>query len=125
MNNSFNDLFNTNPKCSSTAAFILGLILIDNLNTPQQNLLGNWIILVGQTILTNASCQNNIETNIHNNTININSKEIKSIYNPIIYDIEKIKKIINELYPNNLDELNALYNATNKIKNNIEKIIKD
>lgn len=116
------DLFNINPKYSTTAAFILGLILTDNLSAPEQNMLGNWILLIGQTVLTNAGSQNLIETRIQSNNININSKEIKSIYNPIIYDINKIKEIINKLYPNNKKDLENLSKYLETIKNKIDKI---
>lgn len=116
------DLFNINPKYSTTAAFILGLILTDNLSAPEQNMLGNWILLIGQTVLTNAGSQNLIETRIQSNNININSKEIKSIYNPIIYDINKIKEIINKLYPNNKKDLENLSKYLEAIKNKIDKI---
>ena len=116
------DLFNINPKYSTTAAFILGLILTDNLSAPEQNMLGNWILLIGQTILTNAGSQNWIETRIQSNNININSKEIKSIYNPIIYDINKIKEIINKLYPNNKKDIENLSKYLEAIKNKIDKI---
>ena len=93
MNNSFSNLFNVNPTYSTTISFILGLILVDNLNTAEQNMLGNWIILLGQTILTNASSQNVIESRLQGVRYNINSKEVKSIYNPICYDIKKIREI--------------------------------
>ena len=116
------DLFNINPKYSTTAAFILGLILTDNLSAPEQNMLGNWILLIGQTVLTNAGSQNLIETRIQSNNININSKEIKSLYNPIIYDINKIKEIINKLYPNNKKDLENLSKYLETIKNKIDKI---
>lgn len=125
MNNSFNDLFNINPKLSSSVAFILGLLLVDNLNTSEQNLLGNWIILVGQTIITNASSQNLIESRIQGNKLNINSKEIKCIYNPIVYDINNIKKIINDFYPQNNIEIDTLYKIITELKEKIEKIKKD
>ena len=64
MNKGFHQLFNTNPRYSTTISFILGLLLIDNLTAPEQNMLGNWIILLGQTILTNAAAQNIIESRI-------------------------------------------------------------
>ncbi|MDD6272250.1 MAG: hypothetical protein PUA90_01870 [bacterium] len=125
MNKSFNDLFNLNPRLSTSVAFILGLILVDNLNTSEQNLVGNWIILVGQTILTNASCQNLIESRVQGTKVNINSKEIKCVYNPVMYDINKIKKIINEFYPKNNTEIDTLYKIINELKDKIEEIKKD
>ncbi|MGM9877784.1 MAG: hypothetical protein ACI33S_03950 [Bacilli bacterium] len=125
MNNSFNDLFNLNPRLSTSVAFILGLILVDNLNTSEQNLVGNWIISVGQTILTNATCQNLIESRVQGTKVNINSKEIKCAYNPVMYDINKIKKIINEFYPKNNAEIDTLYKIINELKDKIEQIKKD
>jgi len=125
MNKSFNDLFNTNPRYSTSISFILGLILIDNLNTSEQNMLGNWIILLGQTILTNASAQNVIESRIQNRIININSKETKSIYDPLIYNIDKIRDIINKVYPNNSQDINTLSKILNELQEKIDSIKKD
>ena len=122
MKDSFNDLFNTNPKVSTTAGFILGMILIDGLTAFEQNMLGNWIILVGQTVLTNASSQNLIEGRIAGHIININSKETKCIYNPLIYDIEKIRKIISELYPDNDNALNAIKKSVDSLQEQINKL---
>ena len=120
MKDSFNKLFNTNPKYSTIFAFILGIILIDDLNTNEQNMLGEWIMLIAQTIVTNANSQNIIESRIQNNSININSKEIKSIYNPFIYNIDKLKSIINSLYPDcNID---ILSDYLKNIKDKLDKI---
>ena len=120
MKDSFNKLFNTNPKYSTIFAFILGIILIDDLNTNEQNMLGEWIMLIAQTIVTNANSQNIIESRLQNNNININSKEIKSIYNPFIYNIDKLKSIVNNLYPDcNID---VLSNYLKDIKEKLDKI---
>lgn len=125
MNNAFDDLFNINPKYSTSIAFILGLILVDNLNSAEQNMLGNWIVLLGQTILTNAASQNIIESRIQGPRININSKEVKAIYNPIYYDINKIRDIIYKLYPNGNEQLNSILKSIDELKDKIEKIKKD
>ena len=88
-------------------------------------MIGNWIILLGQTILTNAASQNIIESRIQGPRININSKEVKSIYNPIYYDINKIRDIIYKLYPNSNDQLNSILKSIDELKDKIEKIKKD
>ena len=124
MNNSFNDIFNTNPRYSTSLAFILGLILVDNLNSAEQNTIGNWIILLGQTILTNAA-SHIIESRILGTRININSKEVKSIYNPFYYDINKAKDIINKLYPNNKSDLDLILKSIDELRTKIEQIKKD
>ena len=125
MKECFDELFKINPRYSTSVAFILALILVDNLNTAEQNLIGNWLIMIGQTILTNASCQNVIESKIQGVRYNINSKEIKSIYNPIFYDIDKIRKIIKQVYPNSSDDINIIYKCINELKKELDAIKKD
>ena len=125
MNKGFHQLFNTNPRYATTISFILGLLLVDNLTAPEQNMLGNWIILLGQTIITNASSQNIIESRINGPIININSKEAKSIYNPIIYDIEKIKSIIKKIYPESQNEIDTLEKMIKDLERKINELKKD
>ena len=125
MKKSFDDIFNTNPRYSTTVGFILGLVLVDNLTAPEQNMLGNWIILIGQTILTNAASQNIIESRISGGIININSKEVKCIYNPIIYDMNKIRKIIKDVYPSSNREIDVLKRAIDELNKKLDELKKD
>lgn len=125
MNKSFHEIFNTNPRLSTSISFILGLLLVDNLTAPEQNMLGNWIILLGQTILTNAASQNIIEGRIKGGIININSKEVKCLYNPPVYDIETIKRIIEQVYPSHSVDLDVLTNMVEELKSKIDEIKKD
>ncbi|MCI7332145.1 MAG: hypothetical protein MSH48_00560 [Mollicutes bacterium] len=125
MKKSFDDIFNTNPRYSTTVGFILGLVLVDNLTAPEQNMLGNWIILIGQTILTNAASQNIIESRISGGIININSKEVKCIYNPIIYDMNKIRKIIKDVYPSNNRDIDVLKRAIDELNKKLDELKKD
>ena len=122
MKENFSKIFNTNPRYSTILAFILGLVLISDLNTNEQNMLGEWLMLVSQTVVTHANSQYLIEQRLKNNNININSKEIKSIYNPLIYNIDKLKSIIDILYPNEKINLNDLSSYLNEIKTKIDKI---
>ena len=124
MNKKDNNLFNINPRYSTTAAFILGLILIDNLNSIEQNALGEWLILVGQTIIANCGFQMVIENKIKGNNININSRELKSIYNPTIYDINKTKELLKEINPNFKNDLDSIEKIINDLKNKIKNIKK-
>ena len=124
MKDNFDDLFNINPTYSTSIAFILGLLLVSDLNTPEQNMLGNWIILLGQTVLTNASAQNVIESRLQGRRYNINSKEVKSIYNPVYYDIKKIKEIIEQVYPNSNKELSIIKKSLDDLYKKIEELKK-
>lgn len=125
MNKIYNDLFNLNPKYSTSISFILGLVLINDLNAVEQNMLGNWIILLGQTILTNAASQNVIEARIKGGRININSKKVKCSYNPIMYDIETIKQIIDKVYPDHKIDLKIITDSINELKKEIDKLKED
>lgn len=125
MKHSFDDIFNTNPRYSTTVGFILGLVLVDNLTAPEQNMLGNWIILIGQTILTNAASQNIIESRISGGIININSKEVKCIYNPIVYDMNKIRKIIKDVYPSSNRDIDVLKRAIDELNKKLDELKKD
>lgn len=119
------DLFNVNPKYSTIIAFILGLVLIDDFSASEQNAIGEWLILIGQTLLTNSGLQVVIENRINNYKTNINSKELKSIYNPTIFDINKTKDILNQLYKNNTNDIDILYKAINKLQKELDKIKKE
>ena len=125
MKESYDDIFNTNPRYSTTIGFILGLVLVDSLTAPEQNMLGNWIILIGQTILTNAARQNIIESRINGGIININSKEVKCLYNPVIYDIEKIRKIIRDVYPSSNSDIDVLKKAIDEINKKLDELKKE
>ncbi len=120
--NSIKELFNTNPKYSTILANIIGIILIDNLNAYEQEMIGNWIMLIAQNIITNSTSQILIESKITGNTININSKEVKSIYNPIIYNTDKLKEIINKLYPNEYVDFDILIKIIDELKSILKKI---
>ncbi len=46
---------NINPTVFSWSAIIVGTILCEELNVLEQNAIGNWIILLGDYLLTNAA----------------------------------------------------------------------
>jgi hypothetical protein len=125
MKDNYKDLFNINPKYSATSAFILGLVLIDSLTTLEQNAVGEWFILVGQTLVTNSGFQAVIESRISGNRLNINSKEIKSLYNPFIYDIKKVKKLIKKLYPSFQSDIDSVEKILSDLQSKIKDIKKE
>lgn len=80
------------PETYSFSAYILGLILAEDLDPAEQNSLGNWFMMVGQSLCTYAAQQqllNNREDNSTNHIIS-DSKIKDSAYN--------IKKEINNLF---------------------------
>ena len=125
MKKSFNDIFNVNPKYSTTIAYIIGLLLIDELSAVEQNTLGNWLMLIAQTIVTHAASQNTIEARIKGGRINLNSNKVKSIYNPAYYNLEKAKDIIDKAFPNHSFEIDTLINAINELNDKVNELKKE
>lgn len=56
---------NFDDKSLTTLAFVIGLALIDNLSSTEQNAVGNWIMLIAQTLCTNGSYTFNKEWKSH------------------------------------------------------------
>lgn len=101
---------NTDPNLYSFIAAIVGAIVSGDFDVNELNAIGNWIILVGQYLLTFAAQQQLIEGRIENYNININSQRFKSGGSPyesgksnqnqrqeVDYILEVLKKIETEL----------------------------
>lgn len=69
---------NLNPQVFSFLAVLVGAACVGDYDVNEQNSIGNWLILVGQFILTNAAQQQLIEGRLEHKNINTNSKEHKS-----------------------------------------------
>lgn len=73
--------FSLPPKQFSLLSSLIGILLIDNLDLNQQNSLGNFIVNVGQAIMTSASQGQLLQSNTQQNDnahqqINILKKQI-------------------------------------------------
>ena len=101
------DLFTLNPKVSSAACILIGYLLMDDLTANEQNVVGNWLMLISQLLITNASAQALIERRVQGPVMNINSKEVKCAYDPIKYNIETLRNVLNEIYP---DQMKNVFN---------------
>lgn len=110
------DLFNLNPKVSTALCVLIAYLLIEDYNTSEQNAIGNWLMLIAQALITNASSQSVIERRIQKNKLNINSKKVKEVYSPLLYNIEYTREIIKEVSPE------MLSNAINSIKSKLDDI---
>lgn len=54
-------IYSLPPKTFTLVSVLLGFVLIDDLPADKQNSLGNFIILVGQVIATNATQQSYVD----------------------------------------------------------------
>ena len=59
INNNSDIIYDSNDreraKLLTLTAFLIGYALIDNLNSVEQNSVGNFFVLIGQTLVTNSS----------------------------------------------------------------------
>ena len=84
---------NFDDKSLTTLAFVIGLALIDNFSSTEQNAVGNWIMLIAQTLCTNGSYTFNKEWKSHINDSNT----------PFTKDtLEKVGDIINNTIRKNM-----------------------
>lgn len=84
-----------NSTVFTISAFTIGLLLCDELTPAEQNSLGNWFMLVGQALCTNAS-QQQVINNKNNNSNQSNSHIIND--NDIKDSAKNIKKEINNIF---------------------------
>ena len=83
---------NVPPKLFSLSAVVVGYILIDDMTANEQNAVGNWIMLIAQTLCTNGSYTFNKEWKGHINNSNT----------PVTKDtLEKVGDIINNTIKKN------------------------
>ena len=88
---------NTTPELFSLSAVIVGYLLIDDMTANEQNALGNWLMLVGQLVSTNAYYAAVVtERNRQNN---FNNQDTLKMLEKIIKALEKeVSDIKKDLY---------------------------
>lgn len=69
---------NIDPQLFAWLACVVGSACVGDYTANEQNSFGNWLILVGQFVLTTAAQQTLIEARLESNNININSREHKN-----------------------------------------------
>lgn len=93
---------NINPELFTITGIIVGLILEDDYTANELNSIGNWLILVGQIVLTTAAQQQLINNRAQQN----NGSRIKSdannhlLRNPVLStqaEVDDLKRRIEDL----------------------------
>jgi hypothetical protein len=103
------------PGLFTLSAVAVGAVLVDDFSANEQNSIGNWIIMVGQYILTNAAQQQLIESRIHKNNVNINSRAAKNGQGVFTDGNSKSNY-------DTQDEIKMLIKALNNMKDELENI---
>ena len=70
------------------SAFLIGYLLLDDLNPAEQNSIGNWFMMVGQVLCTN-SAQQQVINNRNNN------KDGNHVINSNDTSFESLKRSVN------------------------------
>ena len=108
---------NINPNLYALSTYIIGMVIIDDLNVSEQNTIGNWLMLLGQFIITNAGQQALIESRIEKNNININSKKSKQCYCPYTSNSNKSNQSIRNEVDFILQEIQKIEKELQNLQN--------
>lgn len=100
-----NILSDINAPTFTLSAIVIGFLLIDDLNPSEQNSIGNWFMMVGQVLCTNASQQQVLNNNTKNTSSNNTNNSQNSNYPHIINDtnstnnpdMDTLKRTINQM----------------------------
>lgn len=86
--------FNIDPYSFTTSAFIIGIILVQQLSSEEQDSIGNWLQLIGLTMQTYASQFSTLDTNKNKSTENdtCNIETLKKAIKNIEEELDKLYK---------------------------------
>ena len=99
---------NIPPKLFSLSAVAFGYILIDDMTANEQNAVGNWLMLVAQVLSTNAFYRQVMqERGLEPSGVTESGKD-------------KNKRVNNDAYRNNNDDMNDSEYTINMIKKMIK-----
>ena len=85
-------VFNVGPYSFTTSAFLIGLLLVQELSIEEQDSIGNWLQLVGLTMQTYASQKVTLDVN------NDTTKEDNTNIDALKKTIKNIEEKFDELY---------------------------
>ena len=85
-------VFNVGPYSFTTSAFLIGLLLVQELSIEEQDSIGNWLQLVGLTMQTYASQKVTLDVN------NDTTKEDDTNIDALKKTIKNIEEKLDELY---------------------------
>ena len=93
-------LFNVGPYSFTTSAFLIGLLLVQELSIEEQDSIGNWLQLVGLTMQTYASQKVTLDVNDITNEDNTNKSDDVTNIDALKKTIKNIEDKLDELYDN-------------------------
>lgn len=109
---------NLDPTVFSYTAVLIGTILIGDLSVNEQGSIGNWFMLLGQFLVTNAAQQQLIEGRIEKQNININSQKNKKGFGPFTTDSNMSNQTQRDEVDFILREIQKIEQELNNLKKN-------
>lgn len=79
--------FKMGEEAYTLSAFLLGFFLTLDLSSTEQNQLGNWFMLVGQTLCTSATYK-------FNNDWRGNNRSVSDMLNNVKINIDKVNNMM-------------------------------
>jgi len=116
---------NINWTWTTIIATALGILATDDFTVKEQLAIGNWIIQIGQTMISNATYQDLIESRIiGEEKINLNSKKFKQggspFINPPNVDINQLYELLRTRVSK--EEIISLQKALRRLNDEIDKM---
>lgn len=71
--------FDMPASSMTTLAFLMGMVFIDDLNANEQNTLGNFLMLIAQTLITNATQLQALQTPLYAKDYTALREEVKRL----------------------------------------------
>ncbi len=122
----FDKLNNASPFLFTASAVLAGFLLIDDMTANEQNAISGWFLLLGQILQTNAAQQLLLQARATGGAPNLNDKNVKEIYNPLFYDIGKLKEVLKNVTPTEQDyTINLLKRTMRNLQNQVNDIEKE
>ena len=91
-------VFNVGPYSFTTSAFLIGLLLVQELSIEEQDSIGNWLQLVGLTMQTYASQKVTLDVNNITNEDNTNKSDDVTNIDALKKTMKNIEDKLDELY---------------------------
>lgn len=89
---------NIDASTFTISAFLIGYLLLDDLDPAEQNSVGNWFMMVGQVLCTNSAQQQVLNNKNNNNNNNPIIDGYNSAFNSLRKSVNTIDQELNK-YP--------------------------
>lgn len=87
---------NIDASTFTISAFLIGYLLLDDLDPAEQNSIGNWFMMIGQVLCTNSAQQQVLNNKNRNNNNDPIIDGYNSVFNSLRKSVNTIDKELNK-----------------------------